>query len=198
MGGPRSPESCPGTSASGPCRPVPMLTAPGQAGGLRWGCPSRQPAVTEAEPPPAPLTPALSARPLSLPDRGKGRVSAAFGLCLGPRRRPPFSGLDKGVPVTAAGADGAIQCLDNSPTKSLWPFCLHPPDSASPTPTPAPPWPFRALRGENSHRPQGREQALEKQRLWPLTPGPQPSLRPKAREAAPSPQALFRGGEENP
>lgn len=86
--------------------------------------------MTKAEPPARPTDSGLCLPAfLSLPDHGKGLVSAAFVWARSP---PPLSGLDKGGPFTASRAEGAIQCLDNSTTKSMWPFRLHQLDSAPP------------------------------------------------------------------
>ena len=121
----------------------------GPAGRELWGAlaPPASRTVTKAEPPRCPprFHQALS----------PGRPFSA-GPWKRPRQRPPLSGprpavlrLDKAGPFTAARADRAIQCLDNSTTKSLWPFRLHQLGAALP-----PLRPFRTLGRENSHRPQ--------------------------------------------
>lgn len=69
---------------------------------------------------PHPWTQALSAGLSFSAGPWKSRVSAAF---VWPARRRRSQAWTK--PVPAARADGAIQCLDNSTTKSVWPFRLH-------------------------------------------------------------------------
>lgn len=156
-----------------PCRPL-----RGRLGAW-WGRPSRQPAMTGAEPPPAPLTRALSAG-LSLcrtVEKAASAPPSAFVWARAAGRRS--QGRTKAARSQPPGRMERFSVWIIRPQKACGPVAsirrTRPP---TPAPAPAPPGPFRALPGENSHRPQGRELALGKQRLWPLTPQPQPELRP--------------------
>lgn len=132
----------------GPCEwllpfcPHPVL---GQAGGALGGLPR---ALRDRAEPRAPGR-ALSG-PFSL-GPWKSRVSAAF-VCAGQRR-----------PVHSCRA-GPAPCLDNSPTKSVWPFRLRPLDSAP------------ALRGLSGLREvptaPGQVRALAKHPVHPPPPSP--------------------------
>lgn len=115
---------------------------------LWWGPSAFSWAVTKSEPPGPPHRRGFVCQAfLSLPTMEK----AASASALSALSAAAVLRADKARPFTAARADGAIHCLDNSTTKPMWPFRLHQLDWA-----PRPLWLFRALRRENSHRPQGR------------------------------------------